>query len=169
VKKWGLAPMTGSLAPPPPYGSEQGSILLESGRESAAASHSMWPDARHGRTRSGLARGQPTSPGPVRSPTDISLAHLVHVNTNEDAGEGSTSRPAQGLGITTDQGQAPPEYSSPGNSESGSPRPSGESERRPLIRPKNTPPPIPSYNDAVAERRREDRERTERSRSHSMS
>jgi hypothetical protein len=34
VKKWGLAPMTGSLAPPPPYGSEQGSILLESGRES---------------------------------------------------------------------------------------------------------------------------------------
>ncbi|KAE9969730.1 Protein ssh4 [Venturia inaequalis] len=33
VKKWGLAPMTGSLAPPPPYGSEQGSILLEGGRE----------------------------------------------------------------------------------------------------------------------------------------
>ena len=33
VKKWGLAPMTGSLAPPPPYGSEQGSILLETGRE----------------------------------------------------------------------------------------------------------------------------------------
>ncbi|KAI5287934.1 Rsp5p-dependent ubiquitination, sorting of cargo proteins at the multivesicular body [Ascosphaera acerosa] len=31
VKKWGLAPMTGSLAPPPPYGSEAGSILLESG------------------------------------------------------------------------------------------------------------------------------------------
>ncbi|TGZ79348.1 endosome protein, partial [Ascodesmis nigricans] len=31
VKKWGLAPMTGSLAPPPPYGSEQGSILLETG------------------------------------------------------------------------------------------------------------------------------------------
>ncbi|KAK9321209.1 concanavalin A-like lectin/glucanase domain-containing protein [Lipomyces orientalis] len=32
VKKWGLAPVTGSLAPPPPYGSEQGSILLEIGR-----------------------------------------------------------------------------------------------------------------------------------------
>ncbi|KAK9462475.1 concanavalin A-like lectin/glucanase domain-containing protein, partial [Lipomyces oligophaga] len=32
VKKWGLAPITGSLAPPPPYGSEQGSILLEIGR-----------------------------------------------------------------------------------------------------------------------------------------
>ncbi|KAK2864946.1 Rsp5p-dependent ubiquitination, sorting of cargo proteins at the multivesicular body [Arthroderma sp. PD_2] len=36
VKKWGLAPMTGSLAPPPPYGSEQGSILLEAGRESSS-------------------------------------------------------------------------------------------------------------------------------------
>ncbi|KAK9896112.1 SPRY-domain-containing protein [Cystobasidium minutum MCA 4210] len=29
VKKWGLAPMIGTLAPPPAYGSEGGSILLE--------------------------------------------------------------------------------------------------------------------------------------------
>lgn len=29
VKKWGLAPMAGTLAPPPAYGSERGSILLE--------------------------------------------------------------------------------------------------------------------------------------------
>ncbi|KAF9933792.1 Rsp5p-dependent ubiquitination, sorting of cargo proteins at the multivesicular body [Linnemannia zychae] len=29
VKKWGLAPASGSLAPPPAYGSELGSILLE--------------------------------------------------------------------------------------------------------------------------------------------
>ncbi|KAF9186738.1 Rsp5p-dependent ubiquitination, sorting of cargo proteins at the multivesicular body [Haplosporangium sp. Z 27] len=29
VKKWGLAPATGSLVPPPAYGSELGSILLE--------------------------------------------------------------------------------------------------------------------------------------------
>ncbi len=33
VKKWGLAPSTGSLAPPPPYGSEQGSVLLEIGQQ----------------------------------------------------------------------------------------------------------------------------------------
>ncbi|KAK9476605.1 concanavalin A-like lectin/glucanase domain-containing protein [Lipomyces japonicus] len=32
VKKWGLAPVTGSLAPPPPYGNEQGSVLLEIGQ-----------------------------------------------------------------------------------------------------------------------------------------
>ncbi|CAH1762817.1 12706_t:CDS:2 [Entrophospora sp. SA101] len=30
VKKWGLAPTMGTLAPPPAYGSERGSILLES-------------------------------------------------------------------------------------------------------------------------------------------
>ena len=40
VKKWGLAPTIGTLAPPPAYGSERGSILLESAttpRASAAA------------------------------------------------------------------------------------------------------------------------------------
>ncbi|KDN52563.1 SPRY-domain-containing protein, partial [Tilletiaria anomala UBC 951] len=31
VKKWGLAPMAGTLAPPPAYGHEGGSILIESG------------------------------------------------------------------------------------------------------------------------------------------
>ncbi|KAF9327943.1 Rsp5p-dependent ubiquitination, sorting of cargo proteins at the multivesicular body [Linnemannia elongata] len=31
VKKWGLAPASGSLAPPPAYGSLRGSILLETG------------------------------------------------------------------------------------------------------------------------------------------
>jgi len=31
VKKWGLAPMVGTLAPPPAYGSERGSILLAAG------------------------------------------------------------------------------------------------------------------------------------------
>jgi hypothetical protein len=32
VKKWGLAPMVGTLAPPPAYGMERGSILIESGQ-----------------------------------------------------------------------------------------------------------------------------------------
>ncbi|KFY30475.1 hypothetical protein V493_01879 [Pseudogymnoascus sp. VKM F-4281 (FW-2241)] len=98
VKKWGLAPMTGSLAPPPPYGSEQGSILLEAGGAGGAAtetSHHHQP-SRHGRTRSGnIFRGHPTSPGPVRSPTDISLAHLVHIPPpSDDGGEGSAGRVA---------------------------------------------------------------------------
>ncbi|KAF8584981.1 SPRY-domain-containing protein [Ramaria rubella] len=33
VKKWGLAPSVGTLAPPPAYGAERGSILLEAGGE----------------------------------------------------------------------------------------------------------------------------------------
>lgn len=37
VKKWGLAPMTGTLAPPPAYGQERGSILIEAAGPSARA------------------------------------------------------------------------------------------------------------------------------------
>lgn len=37
VKKWGLAPSTGTLAPPPAYGSERGSILLATAAASLAA------------------------------------------------------------------------------------------------------------------------------------
>lgn len=150
--------MTGSLAPPPPYGSEQGSVLLESGREGAANSsysNSHFVDSRHSRTRSGNFR-LPTSPGPVRSPTDISLAHLVHIPFNEDAGEGTSSsaagpatEPAVGLGLEH-HNQPPPEYTSPSSSDSGSRRGSNESnDRAPLVRPR-TSPPIPSYSDAVA-------------------
>lgn len=166
VKKWGLAPMTGSLAPPPPYGSEQGSILLEAGREGAQSSQGNYSDSRHGRTRSGnLRHGPPTSPGPVRSPTDISLAHLAHIPSNDEPGESSaaaTSSPAAtgnvpgGLGVQ-DHAQPPPEYTSPLPSNAGSPRGSTDSERSPILRRKSTPPPIPSYNDAVAEDRARER------------
>jgi hypothetical protein len=45
VKKWGLAPSVGTLAPPPAYGSERGSILLEAGAgvspRSVESSHSV--------------------------------------------------------------------------------------------------------------------------------
>jgi hypothetical protein len=39
VKKWGLAPVNGTLAPPPAYGYEAGSLLLERGIRSGEASH----------------------------------------------------------------------------------------------------------------------------------
>jgi hypothetical protein len=184
VKKWGLAPMTGSLAPPPPYGSEQGSILLDVGRESSSHTHSHFPDPRHGRTRSGNFRlGPPTSPGPVRSPTDISLAQLIHIPSNsiEDVGEGPSGGAASGIsgegmngvtninGITVGLGlehhsQPPPEYSSPQTSETGSRRNSEESENSeaPMLRPRSSPP-IPSYSDAVAEDRARERALSESS------
>jgi hypothetical protein len=173
VKKWGLAPMTGSLAPPPPYGSEQGSILLEAGREGAQSSHGHYPDPRHGRTRSGNFRHYPpASPGPVRSPTDISLAHLTHIPSNDEPGESSHSvaAPQQAATTTTNVGlgvhesQPPPEYTSPLPSNSNSPRGSSDSERTPMLRRKSTPPPIPSYNDAVAEDRARERSDSQRER-----
>jgi hypothetical protein len=161
VKKWGLAPMTGSLAPPPPYGSEQGSILLEAGREGAQSSQGHYPDSRHGRTRSGNFRhGPPTSPGPMRSPTDISLAHLVHVPSNDEPGESSSAAAGETtthVGSGADNAQPPPEYTSPQHSDDGNTRGNSDSERRPLIRRRSTPPPIPSYSDAVAEGRARER------------
>ena len=162
VKKWGLAPMTGSLAPPPPYGSEQGSILLEAGREGAQVGQGGYLGAGHNRSRSRFgAIGGPTSPGPVRSPTDISLAQLVHIPSNEDVGEGSSRDASNGLGVVDggasaqqpgsdagldahDYAAPPPEYTSP----EGSRRSSGESddEERPMLSPR---PPIPSYDAAM--------------------
>lgn len=148
VKKWGLAPMTGSLAPPPPYGSEQGSILLESGRESAAQiSHRVYQDASHARTSSTVGIAPSASPGPIRSPTDISLAQLNHVPSQEDVGEGSSRNNVQSseqipLLDSSDPDQVPPpEYSSPGGSRRGSS--DGDDPSR------QDQPPIPSYDAAV--------------------
>lgn len=44
VKKWGLAPMMGTLAPPPAYGSERGSILLESAGHVGGSARSTTPN-----------------------------------------------------------------------------------------------------------------------------
>ena len=140
VKKWGLAPMTGSLAPPPPYGSEQGSILLESGREGGHTPR----ESGHTRTRSGLGRlGFPAgNPGPLRSPTDISLAQLAHIASHPDAEYGDIQhQPVE----NTPAGQqiiAPPEYSSP----DASPRTSHEENERDHA-------PIPTYDVAVGSSR----------------
>jgi hypothetical protein len=126
VKKWGLAPMTGSLAPPPPYGSEQGSILLESGRESAAQiSQRVYQNANYAASGSSVRIPPAPSPGPARSPTDISLAQLTHIPSLEDAGEGSSRFALDeeaNIGIVDgeDHEVPPPEYSSPCGSPRGS-------------------------------------------------
>lgn len=195
VKKWGLAPITGSLAPPPPYGSEQGSILLETGRRkdeysgSPSRGHGYTQsvqrfangpllDTGHARTRSGNFRVlPPTSPGPQRSPTDISLAQLV---PSDELGEASNTGNAVGpsgdhvvnvvgLGLH-EASHPPPEYTSPEHSDEES---SGsDSDNVPLIRagrsrgvsavtirPNN--PPIPSYSDAVRQGAGRDRSRSD--------
>lgn len=163
VKKWGLAPMTGSLAPPPPYGSEAGSILLEGGREGIREGQAWIPG--HGRTSSAQVRlqGRPTrSPGPERSPTDISLAQLNLMDSNEDdddAGEGTSEAASSQVlvnpGLPLEPADhPPPEYESPeedGDSDT-TPRasrvPDNEEYQR-LVH--NSSPPIPTYEAAMGD------------------
>lgn len=110
--------------------------------------------------------GGPTSPGPVRSPTDISLAHLTHIPSHQDSGEGTSSATTAsgadgtaavniatvGLGLEH-HSQPPPEYTSPESSDAGDRRRgsggSEDSDSAPLIM-SQPGPPIPSYSDAVA-------------------
>ena len=162
VKKWGLAPMTGSLAPPPPYGSEQGSILLESGRESAQAPH-FWQES-HSRARSGTIRlGQQPTPGPTRSPTDISLGPLPHISSPVDGAEGSDDPSHRDhdtgddstIRAPTRDGQIPPppEYTSP----EGSPPAARPEDENPTA-PRDSQPPIPSYEAAMRGNSQRDQE-----------
>lgn len=160
MKKWGLAPMTGSLAPPPPYGSEQGSILLEGGREGIREGQGFL--SSHGRSQSAqirLGRG-PTSPGPQRSPTDISLAQLSFMDAQtDDIGEGTSStpllqdtRPNAGLAIdmTDSDGDAPPpDYESPEEDQQDDPT-TPKANAHPPRTSSQASPPIPSYEAATA-------------------
>jgi hypothetical protein len=159
VKKWGLAPTTGSLAPPPPYGSEQGSILLETGQRGQSPNRYFEPQAPHhpGRGRSGstlqtgLANAgrvpssiSPTSPGPERSSTDISLANI---NVSPPTNAGSVVR----------VNSPPPDYasqSSMGSSSSEDGDENDEGSRRRSEREMETErllrrSPTPAYRDVV--------------------
>ncbi|KIY72815.1 SPRY-domain-containing protein [Cylindrobasidium torrendii FP15055 ss-10] len=72
VKKWGLAPSIGTLAPPPAYGSERGSILLDVGGQgtpSTSPGTSSPPSRRTPRVRRSRAsnNGEPIVSSPLRT------------------------------------------------------------------------------------------------------
>jgi hypothetical protein len=83
VKKWGLAPSVGTLAPPPAYGSERGSILLAAGgavqatTDEPAGPSSL--DSRHSRRSDRRRRRRPSAGSlPVASsPLRASTVALV--------------------------------------------------------------------------------------------
>ncbi|CAN8095201.1 unnamed protein product [Discula destructiva] len=190
VKKWGLAPMTGSLAPPPPYGSEAGSVLLESGRKDGYSgsphgqsqsvqtyfrpqlSAGLEPHQSHGRTRSGNFRLVPNDDDGEPSSAATAAASSLAANTMHSS---------VGLGLQAPN-HPPPEYSSPAGSDAGSRRNSSDSEHAPLIRVSRSrgassatagprsrsntaqaQPPIPSYSDAVRQGAGRDRSDSARS------
>ncbi len=76
VKKWGLAPSVGTLAPPPAYGSERGSILLDVGGRirnnrdstpSSAGASSPSSAHRHRTRRPRHSGGSGVASSPLRS------------------------------------------------------------------------------------------------------
>lgn len=166
VKKWGLAPITGSLAPPPPYGNEQDTILLEAGRDGGHGNQSRSFATGYSRSRVGNTRlGPPGSPGPIRSPTEISLAQLAHIPSHEDIGEGNSRGVETITGASSapigeqqhtefgasDYSAPPPEYTSPDMSDRGSEGSGRENhdERRALMQTMSSRPQVPSYDTAV--------------------
>jgi hypothetical protein len=72
VKKWGLAPSVGTLAPPPAYGSERGSILLAAGGSAIISSDiQAGPssfDSRHSRRSDRRRRRRPSAGAVASSP-----------------------------------------------------------------------------------------------------
>ncbi|CAD6949350.1 unnamed protein product [Tilletia controversa] len=75
VKKWGLAPSTGTLPPPPAYGMEQGSILIESGGQgSSSAGGAQSSDRQRGQ------RGSPTDVGDVGATAAVANAAIARRN-----------------------------------------------------------------------------------------
>ncbi|PPR06875.1 hypothetical protein CVT24_011565 [Panaeolus cyanescens] len=115
VKKWGLAPSVGTLAPPPAYGSERGSILLDVGgrvrsNNDSSSTNSSSNRHRQRRLRQGagglvassplrssmLAEAPPMTPPPPITPIDESVEE--HNSDTEDPSApllgGSSSTPA---------------------------------------------------------------------------
>lgn len=100
VKKWGLAPSVGTLAPPPAYGSERGSILLDVGGRirsadasppSSPGTSSPTPSRRLPRVRrTRAASGEPIVSSPLRTAEPVSPPPPI-TPIDEEPGENASS------------------------------------------------------------------------------
>jgi hypothetical protein len=134
--------MNGSLAPPPPYGSEQGSILLESGQRAPPAGRGE-EYFDHGRGREQRHHNQqPTSPGPARDPGEIGLTDIAQHSNNEV--------------VVRVHEPPPPDYSSQTSSSGGEDEEGDERQRSSTTRAQQERERLlgnaPAYRDIVRER-----------------
>ncbi|PPQ88663.1 hypothetical protein CVT25_010239 [Psilocybe cyanescens] len=133
VKKWGLAPSVGTLAPPPAYGSERGSILLDVGGRirtnpdgtpsTGGASSSPSSPHRHRSRRprqssgSGIASPLRTSllsePPPMTPPPPITpIDEAVEEPEDEESSSDDPSVPLLNRGPGASRSPSPPTTSS---------------------------------------------------------
>ncbi|KAF9132564.1 Rsp5p-dependent ubiquitination, sorting of cargo proteins at the multivesicular body [Mortierella sp. 14UC] len=106
VKKWGLAPAAGSLAPPPAYGSELGSILLEaagSGTGSRALPQRFTNSSSSG-SLAGVGR-------PIMQHSSQSRTRVSTTNGNRN-GHGTVGRSSPVPITLANMSAPPPNYSS---------------------------------------------------------
>jgi hypothetical protein len=109
VKKWGLAPMVGSLLPPPAYGSERGSILLESAR------NGRMDRDRLTATITNVLPPTPPSPIDDSSPSASSSRRRPSVNTTTSNARRHKSKRHVNPPAPTPSASNSPALSSPGN------------------------------------------------------
>lgn len=96
VKKWGLAPMVGTLAPPPAYGQERGTILMESGQGSSADANGEASSSTAAPPRSD-SPPPPISPYEERSPSPSHYRMPSHASTLTPAPARSSSLRPNGV------------------------------------------------------------------------
>ncbi|KAH7931066.1 SPRY-domain-containing protein, partial [Leucogyrophana mollusca] len=81
VKKWGLAPSVGTLAPPPAYGSERGSILLDVGGGVRPSGTAISPQSTPSASSPPLSRRSHRLRRPKSIPSSIPVASSPLRNT----------------------------------------------------------------------------------------
>ncbi|KAF9069090.1 concanavalin A-like lectin/glucanase domain-containing protein [Rhodocollybia butyracea] len=95
VKKWGLAPSVGTLAPPPAYGSERGSILLDVGgriRSPSPSASSTPPRRTHRSRRPRPASGELIVSSPLRTSEPITPPPPITPIDEEPDGDNTSRR-----------------------------------------------------------------------------
>ncbi|KAG8776506.1 Rsp5p-dependent ubiquitination, sorting of cargo proteins at the multivesicular body [Serendipita sp. 397] len=99
-EKWGLAPSVGTLAPPPAYGSERGSILLEAGgmpgRNNAAAG-TGGPTAASTRRTGHHRMRRPKAPASTSLPSQPSALHTAPLTPPPPFSPGESRSTRQGI------------------------------------------------------------------------